>query len=213
MNIEHLDPEALFPNPQNPRILEEAIAPVADSIKEFGFLVPVVIDENNIILSGHARTRAAISLDLNKIPVVRAEELSEEQKKAFMLADNRLSENASYNNSLLADVLRDLNSQEYDLSVTGFSEDEINAYLNSAAESLDDILGLDFNEEEEEDEPIEEPEEIAANDKDDERQMKKLNFLVTEQQKEIIEARLKEVKLTVGRRISNGELLTIVCSK
>ena len=213
MNIEHLDPEALFPNPQNPRILEEAIAPVADSIKEFGFLVPVVIDENNIILSGHARTRAAISLDLNKIPVVRAEELSEEQKKAFMLADNRLSENASYNNSLLADVLRDLNSQEYDLSVTGFSEDEINAYLDSAAESLDDILGLDFNDEEIEDEPIEEPEEIVANDKDDERQMKKLNFLVTEQQKEIIEARLKEVKLTVGRRISNGELLTIVCSK
>ena len=209
MNIEHLDPESLFPNPQNPRILEEAIAPVADSIKEFGFLVPVVIDENNVILSGHARTRAAISLDLNKIPVVRAEELSEEQKMAFMLADNRLSENASYDNNMLAEVLRELNEADYELEVTGFSEDEINAYLNSAAESLDSILGLDFNEDEEE----EVEEEIMDEPETEERKMKKLQFLVTEEQKAIIEERMIEVKETVGRQISNGELLTIICSK
>ena len=208
MKIEHLDPEALFPNPQNPRVLEQAIAPIADSIYEFGFLVPVVIDENNVILSGHARTRAAISLDIRKIPVVRADELSENQKKAFMLADNRLSENATYDNSLLAEVLRELSEAEYKIEVTGFKQEEINAYLNAAVESLDDILGLDFNDEEVEEETIKEFEE----DEPEERKMKKLQFLVTEAQKEIIETRMLEIKETVGRQISNGEILTILCS-
>ncbi len=210
MNVEFLAPQDLIPNPQNPRILQDAIKPVAKSIQEFGFLVPVVINDSNVILSGHARTQAALSLDLEQIPTIRARDLSQEQQNAFMLADNRLSENASYNNSLLADILKDLDSNDYDLSVTGFSTDEINAYLDSATESLDSILGLDFDEPEEN--PIPETEEIVEDENKDERQMKKLNFLVTQPQREIIEAKLKEIKETVGRRVSNGELLTILCS-
>ena len=124
-----------------------------------------------------------------------------------MLADNRLSENATYNNSLLAEVLRELSEAEYKIEVTGFKQEEINAYLNAAVESLDDILGLDFNDEEIEEEAIKEFEE----DEPQERKMKKLQFLVTEAQKEIIEARMLEIKETVGRQISNGEILTILC--
>lgn len=206
MNIHHLNPNTLTPNPQNPRKLEDAIKPVAQSIKEFGFLQPIVINDDGVILAGHARCQAALSLELDSVPVVKASDLTQDQQNAFMLADNRLSENAAYDNGMLAEVLQQLENNEYDISVTGFSPEEINAYLNT--EALDEILGLEIDEPTEsidfDEDLIEEVEEINTKEK----QLKRFSVLLTEEQEVIVKNALLEKKEQVGRA-SNGELLVM----
>ena len=82
----------LIPYSRNPRKNDEAVPMVMNSIKEFGFKVPIVIDKNNIIVCGHTRFKAALKLGLETVPCIVADDLSDEQIKAFRLADNKVSQ-------------------------------------------------------------------------------------------------------------------------
>ncbi len=121
MNIQTVQLSQLKPYAKNPRKNNEAVKYVAESIKEFGFKVPIVIDKNNEIIAGHTRYKAAKKLNLKEIPCIVADDLTEEQIKAFRLADNKVAEKAEWDFDLLADELDDLFN--FDMSVFGF-EDE-----------------------------------------------------------------------------------------
>jgi ParB family chromosome partitioning protein len=104
---------------------EEQVAQIAASIKEFGWTNPVLIDEENGIIAGHGRLAAARKLGHTEIPVIELTGLSEAQKRAYVIADNKLALNAGWDTEMLVNELRDL--EGIDLSLTGFTIDEINA--------------------------------------------------------------------------------------
>ena len=93
----------LTPYENNPRINDKAVEYVANSIKEFGFKVPIVVDENNIIVAGHTRLKASKKLGLEQVPVIVASDLTDEKVRAFRLADNKVSELAEWDEEKLAE--------------------------------------------------------------------------------------------------------------
>lgn len=118
MKIENLKVSELVPYENNPRRNDSAVDSVAESIKQFGFQQPIVIDSQNVIVAGHTRLKAAKKLGLSSVPCVRAEELTPEQVKAYRILDNKLNELATWNLDALAE---ELNSFEFDFS--GFDID------------------------------------------------------------------------------------------
>lgn len=92
LKIEYLKISDLIPYANNPRINDNAVDAVAASIKEFGFKNPIVIDNCNVIIAGHTRLKAAEKLGLKTVPVIRADDLTEQQAQAFRLADNKTAE-------------------------------------------------------------------------------------------------------------------------
>ncbi len=110
----------LKPYEKNPRKNEEAVKYVANSIKEFGFKVPIVINKDNIIVAGHTRLLAAKELELTEVPCIVADDLTDEQIKAFRLADNKVSEKSGWDFDLLNDELNDLS--DFDMSSFGFED-------------------------------------------------------------------------------------------
>ena len=123
------DIDTLIPYARNSRThTDEQVAQVAASIKEFGFLNPVIIAEDNTILAGHARVLAARKLGLDKIPCIKAENLTEAQKRAYIIADNKLSLNAGWDEDLLAVEISDLKAESFDLSLLGFDDDVPDRY-------------------------------------------------------------------------------------
>lgn len=116
------------PYPGNPRINDEAVDPVAESIREFGFKVPIVVDGDGEIITGHTRYKAAQKLNLESVPVIVADDLSEEQIRAFRLADNKTSEIAQWDLELLFDEMSEIT--DLDMTLFGFEESDY---------SLDDI--------------------------------------------------------------------------
>lgn len=138
------DIETLIPYARNSRTHTDAqVAQVAASIKEFGFLNPVIIAEDNTILAGHARVLAARKLGLSKVPCIKAESLTDAQKRAYIIADNKLSLNAGWDEELLAVEISDLKSEAFDLSLLGFGEDELEKLFRSEAD--DKIKEDDFD--------------------------------------------------------------------
>lgn len=125
MKITELDINEIIPYANNPRNNAAAIDAVAASIREFGFKVPVVIDRNNILITGHTRLEAAKKLGLEKIPAIRAADLTEAQVKAYRLADNKVAEIATWDDSALAAELQALDDLDFDMSDFGFSEDDL----------------------------------------------------------------------------------------
>lgn len=110
----------------NPRqISDAAVAAVARSIREFGFKVPVIVDKDGTLIAGHTRVRAAREEGLAEIPVIRADDLTPEQVRAFRIADNKLHELATWDSDLLSIELSELQSAEFDLDVIGFDGDEL----------------------------------------------------------------------------------------
>lgn len=109
------------PYEKNPRKNDEAVKYVAESIKQFGFKVPIVIDSNGVIVAGHTRYKAAKKLNLKEVPCIVADDLTEEQVKAFRLADNKVAEKAEWDFELLSDELDDL--FDFDMTVFGFEEE------------------------------------------------------------------------------------------
>jgi len=108
MEIKMIKVDDLKPYENNPRFNDEAVELVANSIKEFGFKVPIVIDKNGVIVAGHTRYKASLELGLKEVPCIIADDLTEEQIKAFRLADNKVSEKASWNYDLLNIELEDI---------------------------------------------------------------------------------------------------------
>lgn len=130
----------LIPYARNSRTHSDAqVAKIAASIKEFGFLNPIIADGDNGIIAGHGRVMAAQKLGLATLPVIEAGHLTEAQKRAYIIADNRLALDAGWDNDLLKIELQDLEADGFDLSLTGFEVDEIGAFLaDSPTEGLTD---------------------------------------------------------------------------
>lgn len=130
----------------NPRINDKAIKYVANSIKKFGFLVPVVIDKDNVIVCGHTRYLASQELNLKTVPCIRAENLTDKQIKAFRIADNKIHEKSSWNNDLLKEELTELQNFGFDLEDFGFLDFELDYILNDNTENfINDLEENDFN--------------------------------------------------------------------
>lgn len=129
MNILDININELKEYENNPRFNDDAVEAVMNSIKEFGFKVPIIIDKNNVIVAGHTRLKAAKKLGLDTVPCLIADDLTEEQVKAFRLADNKVSEIAEWDFTKLEEELRniqniDMSNFEFDMS---FFEEEVEA--------------------------------------------------------------------------------------
>ena len=107
-NIIYKKTKDIIPYEKNPRKNDDAVKYVAESIKEFGFKVPIIIDSNNVIVAGHTRLKASKLLKLDEVPCIIADDLNEEQIKAFRLADNKVSEFAEWDFELLSEELDDI---------------------------------------------------------------------------------------------------------
>ena len=143
-SFELLDITSLTPYANNARThSDEQISKIAASIKEFGFLNPIIISEDNTILCGHGRYYAAQRLGLSKVPCIRESHLSETQRKAYILADNRLAEDAGWDNDLLKVELETLKFDDFDVDLIGFSEKEINALFDTDHEGKEDDFDVD----------------------------------------------------------------------
>lgn len=124
--IEHLPIEGLIPYTRNSRTHSDAqVAQIAASIREFGFTNPVLIDAQGGIIAGHGRVLAARKLQLADVPCIRLGHLTETQKRAYVIADNKLALNAGWDAEALALELQELGDLGFDLDLTGFTEDEI----------------------------------------------------------------------------------------
>lgn len=131
LNVQQVRIADLVPYAENSRTHSEAqIAQLAASIKEFGWTNPVLIDERNQIIAGHGRIMAAEKLNIDTVPCIVLDGLSDAQKKALVIADNKIALNAGWNDALLSQQLLELSNADFDLNSIGFGPDE-----------LDDILG------------------------------------------------------------------------
>lgn len=139
MNIEQKSVKDIIPYTNNPRINDEAVAVVVDSIKEFGFQVPIIVDTNNIIIAGHTRWQAAKKLGLDTVPTIVAKDLSEAKAKAFRIMDNKSSEKARWDLEKLVVEFDDLESLDCNMEALGFDLIEIEK-LRLDFESPDDGL-------------------------------------------------------------------------
>ena len=137
MNIVELSIHDLVPYENNPRNNIEAVEYVANSIEKFGFKVPIVVDTNNVIVAGHTRYMASKKLGLETVPCIVADDLTEEQVKAFRLADNKVSEIATWDDELLAIELSDI--VDIDMSDFGFVD------LSDVVTESDDTYTTDIN--------------------------------------------------------------------
>lgn len=126
MIIEQWPIEAVRPYPNNPRNNKKAVAAVAASIKEFGFKVPIVVDTAGVIITGHTRREAAISLGMKTVPVIVADDLTEAQVRAFRLADNKVSEFSEWDEDALAEELAQLDEAALgiDMADVGFEMED-----------------------------------------------------------------------------------------
>jgi DNA modification methylase len=139
MKIEQLPTADFIPYARNTRTHSpEQVAQIAGSIREFGFTNPVLIDGENGIIAGHGRVMAASKLGLAKVPCIRLAHLTDTQKRAYIIADNKLALNAGWDEEMLALELADLQEADFDLSLIGFDEFEINDFLCETTEGETD---------------------------------------------------------------------------
>lgn len=117
---------ALIPYARNARTHSDAqIDKIAASIQEFGFLNPVIVDGENGIIAGHGRVMAAKKLGMTEVPTVEADHLTDTQRRAYILADNRLALDAGWGEDLLAGEIGSLQDEGFDIGLTGFADDEV----------------------------------------------------------------------------------------
>ena len=139
MNITHKTLDELVPYENNPRNNEGAVDYVVESIKEFGFKVPIIIDKNNVIVAGHTRYKASKKLGINKVPCIIADDLTDEQIKAFRLADNKVAEIATWDFDKL-DL--ELSTLEMDMELFGFE-----TITDEVQEAVEDEFDVEVPEE------------------------------------------------------------------
>ena len=135
MNIKELSISQLHEYDNNPRKNDSAVDAVAESIREFGFKVPIVIDGDNVIVCGHTRVKAAQKLGMETVPCIIADDLTPEQIKAFRLADNKTGELAGWDFAKLEEELAALDG--FDMSAFGFVQNEdvdIDSFFEDAGE-------------------------------------------------------------------------------
>lgn len=145
LQIETIPISALKPYPMNPRThSEKQIRQIADSIKAFGWTNPILTDAEGGVIAGHGRLEAAKFLGLDKIPSIKLEDMSAAQKRAYILADNKLAENAGWDEEILAFELQGLGEIElgFDIEVTGFEMGEIDVLIGGLSDSENEEEGL-----------------------------------------------------------------------
>ena len=143
LSIEYKRVDDLIPYVNNSRThSDEQVTQVAASIKEFGFTNPILVDEHNGIIAGHGRLMAAKKLKLEQVPTITLEGLTDAQRKAYVIADNKLALNAEWDFDLLKIEIESLQEDDFKLDLLGFDVDELNG-----------ILGFDDIAEEDEEEP------------------------------------------------------------
>jgi len=135
----------LQPYERNPRLhSDEQISQIAASFIRFGMVMPILVDKDAGVMAGHGRLEAGKLVGLEKIPVVVLDNLTDEEKRAYIIADNKLAENASWDKELLGEHVEVLLSKDFDMGVIGFSKDELEQLLAEAQDDLSD--GFDDDE-------------------------------------------------------------------
>jgi len=130
MQIKEIEVSKLIPYANNSRTHDDAqVAQLAASIKEFGFRNPILVDGVGII-AGHGRLMAARKLGLDKVPTIDCSDMTETQKKAYIIADNKLALNSGWDNDLLSLEISELNTNGFNLEVLGFNADELSSFIN-----------------------------------------------------------------------------------
>lgn len=153
MRIYEINIDNLKPYENNPRFNDEAVEYVKNSIREFGFKVPIVIDKNNVIITGHTRYKACKELGITKIPCIRATDLTDEQVKAFRVADNAVGEVATWDFTKLEIELQDLDLDisdfgldfgGFDSEPTNISDEDENGYYGDERERTNKAYNMDL---------------------------------------------------------------------
>ena len=143
MQVEQRKIETLIPYVNNSRThSDEQVAQIAASVREFGWTNPILVDGQNGIIAGHGRLAAARKLGLTEVPVIVLDHLSEAQKKALVIADNKLASNAGWDDEMLRIELSDLQEMGFDATIAGFTTEELDALLN-ATEGTDGLTDED----------------------------------------------------------------------
>jgi len=192
--IEQLKTTDLIPYVGNTRTHDEKqVAQVAASIKEFGFTNPILIDASNGIIAGHGRLMAAKKLGLKSVPCIKLDHLTDAQRRAYVIADNKLALNAGWDEDALAVEIDRLLEDGFDIDLTGFGEDEMGAFEIDEADAPELKEG--------ENEPF-----------------RKVTFTIHEEQHEEIQAAIEKAKQVGGGESaindnSNGNALSWICSK
>ena len=151
MEIVYKKINELKPYENNSRTHDESqIKQICESIKEYGWTNPVLIDEKGMIIAGHGRVEGGKKLDIKEVPCIVSSGLTEAQKKAYVIADNKMALNAGWNEELLKTELENLKELDFDLELTGFNVDELDDIFQ--AEEEQEIVEDDFDVE-----PPEEP--------------------------------------------------------
>lgn len=133
--IEFVPVENLIPYVRNSRTHDESqVAQLVASIDEYGFTNPILIDESGVIIAGHGRVLAARRLRLSEVPCIRLGHLTDQQKRAYVIADNKLAMNAGWDEAMLQSELDALLDDGFDLELVGFSEDELDGIAPKKSE-------------------------------------------------------------------------------
>ena len=134
--IEHIPTADLIPYARNSRThSEQQVSQIAGSIQEFGFCNPVLIDATNGIIAGHGRVLAAQVLKLETVPCLRLTHLTDAQRRAYVIADNRIALSSGWDSEMLANELSDLHADEFDMALLGFDAKELETLLGIQAGS------------------------------------------------------------------------------
>lgn len=135
-SVEHWSLQRLIPYAKNARTHDDTqVSQIAGSIAEFGFVNPILVGDDNIIIAGHGRLMAAQQLGLDTVPVIVLHHLTEAQRRALVIADNKIAENAGWNDELLKLELEELGDLGFDLDVIGFSDEELDELLGNDEQS------------------------------------------------------------------------------
>jgi DNA modification methylase len=142
LHLVYLASSSLTPRQRNPRThSKKQIRQIADSIKEFGFTSPILLDANDVVIAGHGRLEAAKLLGMTSVPTIRLDQMTEAQIRAYVITDNRLAEKAGWNKELLALEFQELEAINagFDLTVTGFEAPEIDIFVSGLSGNDDEF--------------------------------------------------------------------------
>ena len=185
----------LKPHPENPRHTEAAIGPVARSIEAFGFRVPVLVNKEYTILAGHVRVEAARRLGLKTVPVIMHEDLTPDQERAFLIADNKTATYAEFDFEKLTAIMSELSEAGFDLDSIGFDPEELDVMLSGAGGD-GDLSDL-------------EPDPAPPPVKDAHR----LTFTLTTAQRDIVAPVVRALREEHDNRITDAEILVTLASE
>jgi ParB-like chromosome segregation protein Spo0J len=142
--IEQIDIKKLIPYARNSRTHSDIqVSQIAASIKEFGFTNPVLISDTYDIIAGHGRVLAAKKLGWDNVPCIRLANLSDTQRKAYVIADNSIALNSDWNFDMLSVEIDELNDYKFDVSLLAFSNEQLSELIGSAEEPVDNELKAD----------------------------------------------------------------------